>query len=96
MNTEPVKHDPDKPATSLGPNTKISFSLLLLAAPFFIGLVGLYYKMDSIQKDIRKSWTIPHQTIWAERMKSQNATLIVPSVFDVVNTIDASSKSGAP
>lgn len=96
MNTEPVKHDPDKPATTLGPNTKVSLSLLLLIAPVFVGLVGLYYKMDLIQKDIRKSWTIPHQKIWAERVKSQNPNMLIPSVSDVVNTIDANGSGGLP
>lgn len=98
MKTEeqPVKMNSDKPPTTLGLNTKVTFSLLVVLASPLMGLIAIYFKMDAIQRDIRKSWTIPHQAIWADRFASKNPGIIVPNVSDVVNTIDASSKSSAP
>lgn len=76
------------PGRAITLNSKISVSLLLYVVPLIFSAAILWFKLDSIQRDIRRQWTIPYQSVWVERLHSANPTIIIPSVKDVVNTVD--------
>lgn len=59
----------------------------IIGVAFFAGL--MWFKMDAIQRDVRKQWSIPQQVIWADRLAAKNPSMTIPSVDDVVKTINA-------
>lgn len=74
--------------STIGSDTRIRLNLVatLITVAFTAGV--LWFKMDAVQRDIRRSWTIQHQIIWAERLAVRNPGLSIPDAADVVNTMN--------
>ena len=65
-------------------NSRITFAALaMLAGPLIAGLV-LYLKIESIQNDLRSSWSINQQIVWTERLAAKNPTIQIPRIEDVL------------
>lgn len=64
-------------------NTKITLATLVLAVSAVTPGIILYYKVDSIQTEMRKSWSLQQQVLWSERLGASNPTINVPKAEDV-------------
>lgn len=74
--------------STIGPDTRIRLNLVITIGSVAFAAGTLWFKMDAVQNDVRRSWTIQHQMIWAERFAVKNPGATVPDVNDVVNTMN--------
>lgn len=69
-------------------NTRITLATLAVAVAAIAPGVVLYFKVDSVQNEIRQTWTLQQQVLWSERLGAVNPELKVPKaeeVFILVN-----------
>jgi len=64
-------------------NTKITLATLVLAVSAVTPGVVLYFKMDTMQNEMRKTWSFQQQVLWSERLGAANPELKVPLAEDV-------------
>lgn len=66
--------------------TGVSISVLVGTFPLLVAAVLVWAKLHAIQKQLKNVWSIPHQKIFAERLKNRNHKLDVPDVSEVLDT----------
>lgn len=77
--------------STLGMDSKVTVKLIFAVVPVVLLLAGIWYEQRGTKIELQEIkaqlWTIPDQTIWAERLATKNPTMTVPSPRDVVDTL---------
>lgn len=82
MSEEQTTRDMSKEST-ITLNTKITLATLVLAVSAVTPGVILYFKVDSMQSEMRQTWSLQQQVLWSERLGAANPSIVVPGAEEV-------------
>jgi len=88
MSEEQTNKDMSNREATITLNTRITIATLALIVSAITPGVVLYLKMDSMQNEMRNTWSLQQQVLWSERLGAANPELKVPKaeeVFILVN-----------
>lgn len=69
-------------------NTKVTLATIAVAVAAITPGVVVWYKVDSMQSEMRQTWSLQQQVLWSERLGAANPSIVVPraeEVFLLVN-----------
>lgn len=84
----PERPDDTKVDTSLGLKTKLKLEIVIPLLTAVASFVLLYAKLNSMENNMRKAWTIQHQIMWENQLAIGNPTLKIPTADAIVNLMN--------
>lgn len=82
------RDDGVKADTSLGLKTKLKLEIVIPLLTAVASFVLLYAKLNSLESNLRRAWTIQHQIMWENQLAISNPTLKIPTADGVVNLMN--------